>query len=58
MPELHPIVESLDSQIRGAIPELRFAVKSRYVKVRSLAEAETDEMAAWIEEASRVPGWQ
>jgi hypothetical protein len=27
MPDLHPIVESLDQQIRKSIPELRYAVK-------------------------------
>jgi hypothetical protein len=27
MPDLHPIVESLDEQIRERIPELRYAVK-------------------------------
>lgn len=102
MPDLHPIVESLDEQIREGIPGLRYAVKwkrafyglpdlgwvvelvaydvsvnvvflggadfdsppplgdgrSRYVKVRSLEEARTDEMTAWIEQAARVPGWQ
>jgi hypothetical protein len=103
MPDLHPIVESLDRQIRATIPELQFAVKwkrpfyglpdlgwmielaaydvsvnivffggadfesppplgdtdrSRYVKVRSLEEAQTGEMTAWIEQASRVSGWR
>ena len=102
MPDLHPIVESLDEQIRAAIPELRYAVKwkrpfyglpdlgwiieiaaydvsvnvvffggadfasppplgdtdrSRYVKVRTLEEAQAPEMTAWIEQAARVPGW-
>src|SRR3712207_2996637 len=27
MPDLHPIVESLDTAIRDSIPDLRFAVK-------------------------------
>jgi hypothetical protein len=27
MPDLHPIVESLDEQIRAGIPDLRYAVK-------------------------------
>lgn len=103
MPDLNPIVRSLDEQIRETIPGLQFAVKwkrpfyglaelgwiielaaydvsanvvffggadfdappplgetdrSRYVKVRSLEEAEAAEMNAWIEEASRVPGWR
>lgn len=102
MPDLHPIVKSLDDQIRDAIPGLEFAVKwkrpfyglpelgwiiemaaydvsvnvvffggadfdsppplgdtdrSRYIKVRSLEDAQTGEMTAWIEQAARVPGW-
>ena len=103
MPDLNPIVSSLDEQIRERIPDLRYAVKwkrpfygladrgwiielaaydvsvnvvffggadfdsppplgdtdrSRYVKVRSLEEAEAPEMASWIEQAARVPGWE
>jgi hypothetical protein len=102
MPDLQPIVRSLDEQIRAGIPELRYAVKwkrpfyglpdrgwlielaaydvsvnvvffggadfdtppplgdtdrSRYVKVRTLEEAQAAEMAAWIEQAAGVPGW-
>jgi hypothetical protein len=102
-PDLVPIVESLDGQIREGIPELRYALKwkrafyglaelgwivelvayslsvnvvflggadfgsppplgdtgrSRYVKVRSLKEAQVAEMSAWIEQAGRVPGWK
>jgi hypothetical protein len=103
MPDLHPIVESLDEQIRDGIPGLQYAVKwkrpfyglpdlgwiieiaaydvsvnvvffggadfdsppplgdsdrSRYVKVRTLEEAQAAEMTAWIEQAGRVPGWK
>lgn len=103
MPDLHPIVASLDAQIRATIPGLHYAVKwkrpfyglpelgwlielaaydvsanvvffggadfdpppplgetdrSRYVKVRTLEEAQVPEMAAWIEQAARVPGWR
>lgn len=103
MPDLNPIVGSLDEQIRATIPKLQYAVKwkrpfyglpdlgwiielaaydvsvnvvffggadfdsppplgdtgrSRYVKIRSLEEAQTDEMAAWIEQAARLPGWR
>jgi hypothetical protein len=103
MPDLHPIVESLDGQIRERIPGLRYAVKwkrpfyglpdlgwiiemaaydvsvnvvffggadfdsppplgdtdrSRYVKVRTLEEAQIPEMTAWIEQATGVPGWK
>jgi hypothetical protein len=103
MPDLHPIVQSLDEQIRERIPELRYAVKwkrafyglpdlgwivelvaydvsvnvvflggaafdsppplgdtdrSRYVKVRTLEDAQMVEMTAWIEQAAHVPGWK
>jgi len=103
MPDLHPIVESLDEQIRERIPGLQFAVKwkrpfyglpdlgwviemaaydvsvnvvffggadfdsppplgetgrSRYVKLRSLEEAQAAELGAWIEQAAQAPGWK
>jgi hypothetical protein len=103
MPDLHPIVKSLDEQIRELIPELRYAVKwkrafyglpalewivemvaydvsvnvvflggadfdsppplgdtgrSRYVKVRTVEEAQSSEMVGWIEQAAHVPGWK
>ena len=32
--------------------------RSRYVKVRTLEEAQTPEMRAWIEQAGSVPGWR
>jgi len=102
MPDLHPIVASLDDHIRETIPELQYAVKwkrafyglpdlgwiielaaydvsvnvvffggadfepppplgdtarSRYVKVRTVAETRGAEMAGWIQQAARVPGW-
>lgn len=102
MPDLHPIVGSLDEQIREIIAKLQYAVKwkrafyglpalgwviemvaydvsvnvvflggadfdsppplgdtdrSRYVKVKTLAEAQAAEMSAWIRQAARVPGW-
>jgi hypothetical protein len=41
-----------------APPPLGDTDRSRYVKVRSLEEAQTAEMRAWIEEAGRVPGWK
>ncbi len=31
---------------------------SRYVKVKTLEEAQGPEMQRWIEQAGRVPGWQ
>ena len=103
MPDLHPIVEALDASIRGAIPDLRYAVKwkkayygtpdlgwliemvaydvsvnvvffggagfdpppplgeterTRYVKVKTLDEAQAPEMERWIEQAARAPGWR
>jgi hypothetical protein len=103
MPDLHPIVESLDGQIREGIPGLRYAAKwkrafyglpdlgwiiemvaydvsvnvvflggadfdstpplgdtgrGRYVKVRSLEEAQVEEMATWIGQAARIRGWE
>jgi hypothetical protein len=103
MPDLQPIVKSLDAQICETISELQFAVKwkrpfyglpdlgwivemaaydvsvnvvffggadfdsppplgdtdrSRYVKVRTLEEAQGSEIGAWIEQASRVQGWK
>ena len=103
MPDLQPIVEALDGQIRETIPGLQYAVKwkrpfyglpdlgwiievaaydvsvnvvflggadfdsppplgdtgrSRYVKLRTLEEAQAPEMAAWVEQAARVQGWE
>lgn len=31
---------------------------SRYVKVRTLEEAQADEIRGWIEQAGKVPGWR
>ncbi len=39
-------------------PPLGATDRSRYVKVRSLKEADTPEMRRWIEQAGRVPGWR
>ena len=103
MPDLHPIVESLDGSIRATVPGLRYAVKwkkayyglpdhgwiiemvaydvsvnvvffggvdfdpppplgtgdrTRYVKVKTLDEAQSPEMHRWIAQAARVPGWR
>ena len=102
MPDLHPIVKSLDELIRKTIPNLQYAVKwkkayyglpergwiielvaydvsvnvvffagaefkdppplgdgpQRYVKVKTLEEAQQPEMRAWIEQAARKPGWK
>lgn len=39
-------------------PPLGDTGRSRYVKVRSLEEAQASELHAWIEQAGRVPGWR
>ena len=101
MPDLQPIVASLDQQIPQGDPDLQYAVKwkkayygredlgwviemvaydisvnmvflggadfdsppplgdtdrSRYIKIKSLEEAETPEMGAWIEQTRPRPG--
>ena len=38
-------------------PPLGTTDRSRYVKVRTLEEAEGPEMKTWLEQAGRVPGW-
>ena len=40
-----------------APPPLGTTDRSRYVKVKSLDEAEGPEMQAWIQQARHVPGW-
>jgi hypothetical protein len=40
-----------------APPPLGTTDRSRYVKVKTLEEAEGPEMQAWIEQARHVPGW-
>ncbi len=39
-------------------PPLGTTDRSRYIKVRTLEEAQGPEMQTWIEQAQRVPGWQ
>jgi hypothetical protein len=39
-------------------PPLGTTDRSRYVKVKTLEEAEGPEMHSWIEQAQRVPGWK
>ena len=39
-------------------PPLGDTGRSRYVKVKSLEEAKSDEMKEWIEQAARVEGWK
>ena len=103
MPDLNPIVKSLDEAIRKSIPGLQYAVKwkkayyglpergwiiemvaydvsvnvvffggaefddppplgttgrTRYVKVKSLDEAQRPELRRWIEQAGRAQGWR
>ena len=31
--------------------------RSRYIKIKSLEEADTPELKKWIKQAARVPGW-
>ena len=38
-------------------PPLGSTGRERYVKVRTLEEAEAPEIRQWIEQAGRVPGW-
>lgn len=39
-------------------PPLGDTDRSRYVKVRTLEEAQQPEMRKWIKQAARVPGWK
>jgi len=39
-------------------PPLGDTGQARYVKVKTLEEAQGPEMQAWIEQAGRVPGWR
>lgn len=39
-------------------PPLGEGDRSRYIKVKSLDEANTPEMQKWIEQAASVPGWE
>ena len=39
-------------------PPLGSTDRSRYVKVKTLEEAQEPEMQRWIEQAQHVPGWQ
>lgn len=39
-------------------PPLGTTDRARYVKVRTLQEADAPEMRAWLEQAARVPGWR
>ena len=41
-----------------APPPLGTTDRSRYVKVKTLEEAQGPEMHKWIEQAGRVPGWR
>ncbi len=38
-------------------PPLGTTDRSRYIKVKTLIEAEAPEIRTWIEQAGRVPGW-
>ena len=39
-------------------PPLGTTDRSRYVKVKTLAEAQRPEMLEWIQQAGRVQGWK
>ena len=39
-------------------PPLGTTDRTRYVKVKSLEEAQSPEMHTWIEQARHVPGWE
>ena len=39
-------------------PPLGDADRSRYVKVKTLEEAQEPQMRTWVEQAGRVPGWK
>ena len=39
-------------------PPLGDTDRTRYVKVKSLEEAQTPEMGRWIQQAGHVPGWR
>ena len=39
-------------------PPLGTSGRNRYVKVKTLDEADGPEMHSWIEQAGRVPGWK
>ena len=39
-------------------PPLGTADRTRYVKVTTLEQADGPELASWIEEAGRTPGWK
>jgi len=41
-----------------APPPLGEGDRSRYIKVKSLEEAERPEMKMWITQAGKVPGWK
>ena len=39
-------------------PPLGTTGRTRYVKLKSLEDAQAPELAGWIEQAARVPGWK
>ncbi len=39
-------------------PPLGDTGRTRYIKVKTLEEAERPQMHAWLEQAGRVPGWR
>jgi hypothetical protein len=39
-------------------PPLGTTERSRYVKIKTLAEAEAPELQSWVAQAARFPGWR
>ena len=69
MPELGWIIEMVAYDVSVNVvflggadfedpPPLGDTDRSRYIKVRSVDEAQTPEMHAWIGQAGQVPGWR
>ena len=38
-------------------PPLGTTDRSRYIKLKTIEEADSPEMSSWIEQAGRIPGW-
>jgi hypothetical protein len=61
--ELEPFAVSVNVVFLGGAdfdppPPLGTADRSRYIKVKTLEEAQAPEMRKWIKQAKRVPGWK
>jgi hypothetical protein len=69
LPELGWIIEMVAYDVSANVvffggadfdppPPLGTTDRSRYIKVKTLEEAQGPEMHKWIEQAGRVPGWK